>query len=83
VFLKQAVGREGRLMRAVCRAPRKSLALQGGDAEFHPDIANHVSDKEMFVTINASGTGNMTFEEFVGYFDASVDDIGLKAKFDV
>jgi hypothetical protein len=50
----------------VCRTPRKLFALQGGDSQ--PKKTFSISDAEMFGTINVSGTGNMTLEEFAGYF---------------
>jgi hypothetical protein len=53
--------------------------LQGGDSQ--PENTFSVSDAEMFRTINVSGTGNMTLEEFAGYFGAMSDEPDLRAKF--
>jgi hypothetical protein len=64
----------------VCRTPRKLLA-QGGDSQ--PENIFSVSDEEMFRTTNVGGTGNMTLEEFAGYFGAPSDDHDLTAKFEM
>lgn len=38
-------------------------------------------DDDMFRTVNVSGTGNMTIEEFADYFEVDADDLDLVAKF--
>ncbi|KAF2421223.1 hypothetical protein EJ08DRAFT_702102 [Tothia fuscella] len=71
-------GKVCRVAKSLLVQDEEVLKVESGEVE----KAFSMSDEEMFGLANVGGTGNMTLEEFAGYFAKTADDLDLKAKFD-